>query len=211
MLALAFTVLLALVLLTVPGAAQQSGCHAAHSCPSDADPPSYICGDTGHCSQCLDNQYCLLGQPRGTLSLDLTLNRTTVAPGQLVEASATVTNTVGDMLVDVYLLIVPPSAAGPGLGCPGGDALLFLVDGAYIATCASAPPETFPATAPGVLLSALPPTAVPNFWSVAWASGNPPGTYTFVIVLTPAGAFADGVVDAGDFLAIGADSLSASP
>jgi hypothetical protein len=112
-LALAFTVLLALVLLTVPGAAQQSGCHAAHSCPSDADPPSYICGDTGHCSQCPDNPYCLLGQPRGILALDLTLNRPAVAPGQSVEASATLTNTVGDMLVDVYLLIVPRPRRDP--------------------------------------------------------------------------------------------------
>lgn len=30
--------------------AHRSGCHAQHSCPSDTD--SYVCGDTGHYSQC---------------------------------------------------------------------------------------------------------------------------------------------------------------
>src|SRR5437667_11919782 len=42
--------------------AHRSGCHSWHSCPSDAG--SYVCGDTGHCSACPDNQYCLAGTPR---------------------------------------------------------------------------------------------------------------------------------------------------
>jgi hypothetical protein len=36
--------------------AHRSGCHRWHSCPSDSG--SYICGDTGHCSQCPNNQFC---------------------------------------------------------------------------------------------------------------------------------------------------------
>ncbi len=40
----------------------RSGCHRWHSCPSDTG--SYVCGDTGHCSACPDNQYCLAGTPR---------------------------------------------------------------------------------------------------------------------------------------------------
>jgi len=32
----------------------RSGCHAAHSCPSDTG--SYECGDTGNYSQCPGNQ-----------------------------------------------------------------------------------------------------------------------------------------------------------
>ena len=36
--------------------AHRSGCHRWHSCPSDRG--TYICGVTGHCSQCPDNQYC---------------------------------------------------------------------------------------------------------------------------------------------------------
>ncbi|MCH7499238.1 MAG: hypothetical protein IH886_04410 [Nitrospinae bacterium] len=42
--------------------AHRSGCHRWHSCPSDRG--TYICGDTGHCSQCPDNQYCEGGRPR---------------------------------------------------------------------------------------------------------------------------------------------------
>jgi DNA/RNA endonuclease G (NUC1) len=42
--------------------AHRSGCHRWHSCPSDSG--SYICGDTGHCSQCPDNQYCQAGSLR---------------------------------------------------------------------------------------------------------------------------------------------------
>src|SRR5260370_2923347 len=47
--------------------AHRSGCHHWHSCPWDTG--SYVCGDTGYCSQCPDNQYCLAGQPRHTQSL----------------------------------------------------------------------------------------------------------------------------------------------
>ncbi len=41
--------------------AHRSGCHSAHSCPSDTG--SYTCGDTGNCSQCGDNLYCKGGVP----------------------------------------------------------------------------------------------------------------------------------------------------
>jgi len=45
-----------------PSYAHRSGCHRWHSCPSDSG--SYVCGDTGHCSQCPDNQYCERGRPK---------------------------------------------------------------------------------------------------------------------------------------------------
>jgi hypothetical protein len=44
--------------------AHRSGCHRWHSCPSDTG--SYICGDTGRCFECPDNQYCEAAQPRRT-------------------------------------------------------------------------------------------------------------------------------------------------
>jgi len=48
--------------ITSPEAfAHQSGCHRWHSCPSDHG--TYVCGDTGYCSQCPDNNYCKAGQP----------------------------------------------------------------------------------------------------------------------------------------------------
>lgn len=50
--------ILALPFLLFPSIADahRSGCHRWHSCPSDSG--SYICGDTGHCSDCPNNQYC---------------------------------------------------------------------------------------------------------------------------------------------------------
>ena len=41
--------------------AHRSGCHRWHSCPSDSG--SYICGDTGRCSGCPDNQFCESRKP----------------------------------------------------------------------------------------------------------------------------------------------------
>ena len=41
--------------------AHRSGCHRWHSCPSDSG--SYICGDTGRCSACPNNQFCENGKP----------------------------------------------------------------------------------------------------------------------------------------------------
>jgi len=46
--------------------AHRSGCHRWHSCPSDRG--TYICGDTGHCSQCPDNQYCEDRVPRTAIA-----------------------------------------------------------------------------------------------------------------------------------------------
>jgi phosphatidylserine/phosphatidylglycerophosphate/cardiolipin synthase-like enzyme len=42
--------------------AHQDTCHRLHSCPSDRN--TYICGDTGRCDQCPNNQFCLAGKPR---------------------------------------------------------------------------------------------------------------------------------------------------
>jgi hypothetical protein len=51
-----------LFFLPAASSAHRSGCHRWHSCPSDRG--TYVCGDLGYCSQCPDNQYCLLGKPR---------------------------------------------------------------------------------------------------------------------------------------------------
>ncbi|MGI0055775.1 MAG: hypothetical protein ACREAK_00200 [Nitrosarchaeum sp.] len=56
-----FVGILSLVIIS-PVYAHQSGCHRWHSCLSDTG--SYVCGDTGYCSQCPDNQYCKSGMPR---------------------------------------------------------------------------------------------------------------------------------------------------
>ncbi len=57
-----FTAFLTLILFSTNTHAHRSGCHSQHSCPSDNN--SYVCGDTGNCSQCPDNIYCKDNSPR---------------------------------------------------------------------------------------------------------------------------------------------------
>ena len=61
--AAALLLIIAAVVVSPPAplGAHRSGCHRWHSCPSDHN--TYICGDTGHCSSCPDNQYCRDGKP----------------------------------------------------------------------------------------------------------------------------------------------------
>ncbi len=58
-----------LILLTAwggfsPVGADTPACEWNHSCPTLDD--AYVCGDTGQCSRCPDNEYCLGGQPKGS-------------------------------------------------------------------------------------------------------------------------------------------------
>jgi len=64
--------LLAFTLLALPweASSHRSGCHRRHSSPSDRG--TYICGDSGHCTQCPDNQYCLNRNPRRVSERDRT-------------------------------------------------------------------------------------------------------------------------------------------
>ena len=58
------TASLVLVGINQQSFAHRDGCHRWHSCPSDSG--SYECGDTGHCSECPDNNYCKAGNPRSS-------------------------------------------------------------------------------------------------------------------------------------------------
>jgi phosphatidylserine/phosphatidylglycerophosphate/cardiolipin synthase-like enzyme len=51
-----------IALLSGQSDAHQDPCHRLHSCLSD--PYTYVCGDTGRCDQCPDNQFCLASKPR---------------------------------------------------------------------------------------------------------------------------------------------------
>jgi endonuclease YncB( thermonuclease family) len=42
--------------------AHEDPCHRRHRCPPDPD--TYVCGDTGRCDQCPDNDFCRAGKPR---------------------------------------------------------------------------------------------------------------------------------------------------
>ena len=64
--------------MQTPAFAHQSGCHRWHSCPSDHG--TYTCGDTGHCSQCPDNDYCKGGIPLSITSTYTSNPTSTTSP-----------------------------------------------------------------------------------------------------------------------------------
>jgi endonuclease YncB( thermonuclease family) len=63
--------------------AHQHPCHGWHSCPSDRG--TYVCGDTGRCDQCPDNQFCLARQPRMETQPPLPVTPPPAGQGLLVE------------------------------------------------------------------------------------------------------------------------------
>jgi hypothetical protein len=124
----------------------------------------------------------------------LSVSPPTVSPGGVLQATVSVANEGYDRFVEVYVALVLPSAVGPGVGCPGGDAVAFMIPGGFAATCLSASVQTF---AP-LLEVGLPHIFVPvsgTLFALAWPTGAPPGPYTVALVMTPRGAFADGRVD----------------
>ena len=60
----------------------------------------------------------------GFIQVGLALNTATVHPGTPLQGTVSVTNVGGARPVDAYVVFVPPAAAGPSFGCPGGDALI---------------------------------------------------------------------------------------
>src|SRR5690349_7650519 len=48
---------LAALAFALPVLADKNWCHGLHACSSDSG--SYICGDTGRCDFCPDNEYCI--------------------------------------------------------------------------------------------------------------------------------------------------------
>lgn len=90
--------------LAMPAAAHRSGCHSWHSCPSDSG--SYVCGDTGHCSGCSDNQYC----QNGSYSPVATRAKPTPAP-VVVPVQAPVVAPTPVPLPKSVPIVVPVSSA----------------------------------------------------------------------------------------------------
>lgn len=113
--------------------------------------------------------------------------------------------------VDVYFGILAPAAAGPTLGCPGGDAVLLFQDTAVMSTpvCLGAFPAGFQAFLSSVSIpTGLPAIMIPSFFTFTWPPELRAGLYTFFMALTPPGAFADAHVDAGDILSAGTDAVT---
>jgi hypothetical protein len=90
------------------------------------------------------------------------------------------------------VFFLAPAAAGPGLGCPVGDAVAFLTSGGAALTCLSRGVQTFKPLLSNVTLAGdlFTPIAVPVF-GLAWPAA-PTGAWLAGIALTPVGAFSDG-------------------
>jgi len=147
--------------------------------------------------------------PQPTVSL--TASRGVVSPGNPVLIQGTVANPGPEGEVDVFLGAVLPPAAGPGLGCPGQDALAFVTEsGSFALACLSAPPTTFPRFARRVVLpGSLGPVTVPLL-SFTWPPGLMPGTYVFFLAFTRVDAFSGGMRST-DILALGTAAVVQSP
>ena len=148
------------------------------------------------------------------VQLVLSLNRHSVAPGDFLEVGLFESNVGTATVQDFYFGALVPPALSTTLGCPAGDGVVFFADGfarTVVLCYLTASPQSFaPLFAGRVIPAFLPPTAVTTF-GVTWPAGIPGGTFTFVILTTPPGAFADGNVGPTDITALVLDALQASP
>jgi subtilase family protein len=145
-------------------------------------------------------------------SLGLSLNRHTASPGDPIAVSISVANGGAATTQDVYFVITVPPALSTSLGCPGGDALIFLSNAfasSAVMCVQSAQSVNFPALARNLALRAFlaPPVPIPDILSFSWPPGLPPGNYSFAIFTTAPSAFADGNVGPADITAAGVDTL----
>ncbi len=140
----------------------------------------------------------------------VSLNKHAFTNGDTLTLDLTVANPAAAFLADIYVGAVLPSAAGPGLGCPIGDAAAFVGSSGSIAIrCLSASPATFPKFVAGGTVAAGPSTLAPYFsfvWPVA-----PAGTYIMFVVLAVPGSLDDGSIGLSDLIAVGSDALTFSP
>jgi hypothetical protein len=148
------------------------------------------------------------------ISLGLSLNSKTVSAGDVVEVSASVANGGAGTTQDFYFVILVPRATSTQLGCPGGDAFVFVSgpSSAAVKCAATALPQSFPPLAKNASIpAALSPVTIPRLFSFRWPAGIPSGSYTFALFTTPPAAFADGNVGPGDITASAVDTLVSKP
>jgi uncharacterized delta-60 repeat protein len=171
----------------------------AHAMALQADGQIVVVGESS------DNFALARYQGFAPLLLRLDPNRTTSATGDSFRLDVVTENPGPSRLVDVYFGIIPPASAGPALGCPAADAIVFLVDAfAPVLTCLSGPePDIVPFGQNVTIPAALPLTVISNFFGFVWPPGAPPGTYVFFIVFTRPGGL--------DVIAIALAAVAFSP
>jgi hypothetical protein len=202
----------ALLLETQPALSPAAVAGALESTAVDMGPPGFDF-DTGFGFIQADAALRAIAGPG--LSLELTLDRHTAAPGDPVQATLTVTNPGPALVQDFYFVVLVPPELAPSLGCPSGAAVVFAAgatDNLEVRCPATDSPQAYPKLAGGVTIPAsLPATAVPGFLDLAWPPGLPEGTYTFAVFTTAPGAFGDGIVGLADVVVSAQDQLEASP
>jgi hypothetical protein len=131
------------------------------------------------------------------VSLGLNLNQSLFGPGDMFDLAVSVANPGAETAGDVYFGFLLPPSAGPALGCGGGDAVVFLVQGftGAVVTCLSTFTGIAPLFSAVTIPAGLPASVVPHFFSFVWPPDAPAGTYTVFIVLTGRGTLA--VIGAG--------------
>jgi hypothetical protein len=148
-----------------------------------------------------------------SITLGLALDHHTVAPGDLLNVTLSGGNAGAATSQDLYFVVLVPQALSASLGCPAGDAVVFLANGfAITVLCsATAPPQQYAPLYGNRVFPASTPSSPISTFSVVWPPGMAAGTYTFAIFTASPGAFADGNVGAADVTAVALDSLEASP
>jgi hypothetical protein len=133
----------------------------------------------------------LRAQP-GPLNLELTLNRTSIVPGQRLVAGISVNNPGGGPAADFVFAVVLPggvtvASVGPGIGVRFGRFSDL---------------RTIVPVARNVSLAGPFQYADPGFFAYDFAGAEPFGTYRFIFAAVTAGALNDGALGAGELLAV---------
>ena len=134
--------------------------------------------------------------------------------GEVGKVGVSIANTGRALLQDFYFLLRVPPALSASLGCPAGDALVFLTHafaGVVTRCLSTAPPQTFVPVVENMSIPASSTTTTPNFFSFVWPRGLPPGVYSFAIATTLPMAFADGNIGLADISAVAVQEFHASP
>jgi subtilisin family serine protease len=148
------------------------------------------------------------------ITLGLTLDRSTVAPGDRIQVDISIANAGGALLQDFYFMLLVPPALSATLGCPAGDAVVFLTNAfaTFVPRCfGSSPPQTFAPLVGSLSLPASSTTRTPNFFSAVWPAGLPAGDYSFAIATSLPMAFGDGKIGPKDISGVAVQQFHASP
>ena len=134
----------------------------------------------------------------GSLSLGLTVNTSTITPGDTLVAGVTVNNPGNGPLADFYFVIVLPDgatvvSAGPGMG-------------ASVGTIGNL--RSFVPVVRGISLASPFPYSSGSFFSYTFSGIEPLGTYRIYFAAVRTGALNDGVLDPSDLLAVATQDVT---